>query len=84
MNDRPCARSGPNTAIAVWRTPGHGRSFVSLSFTTMATTGKKFAQRTKDTTLQRVLDARTKAVLNSVLTEPRGAALSAYLRALRG
>ncbi|MBS1582282.1 MAG: hypothetical protein JST66_08800 [Bacteroidetes bacterium] len=51
----------------------------------MATTGKKFAQRTKDTTMQqRVLDARTKAVLNSVLTEPRGAALSAYLRALRG
>lgn len=50
---------------------------------TMATTGKKFAQRTKDTTMQRVLDARTKAVLNSVLTEPRGRALSAYLRATR-
>jgi hypothetical protein len=49
----------------------------------MATTGRKFAQRTKDNTAQRVLDARTKAVLNSVLTERRGAALDAYLRALR-
>lgn len=37
--------------------------------------------RTKDHSDERVLDARTKAVLSSVLTAPRGKALDAYLRA---
>lgn len=48
----------------------------------MATTGKKFTKRTQDPMIHRVLDARTKAVLNAVLTERRGQALTAYLRAL--
>jgi len=48
----------------------------------MSTTGKRFAKRTSDKLIHRVLDARTKAVLNAVLDERRGAALDAYLRAL--
>ena len=44
------------------------------------TTGKRFAQRTKDHSDQRVLDARTKAVLNTLAMERRGEALDAYLR----
>lgn len=50
----------------------------------MATTGKKFAKRTKDPVIARVLDARTKAVLNAVSGERRGKALQAYLRATAG
>lgn len=46
------------------------------------TTGKKYAQRTKDASAQRLLDARTRSVLNAVLTEPKGKALNAYLQAL--
>ena len=46
------------------------------------TTGSKYAQRTKDGSVQRLLDARTRSVLNTVLTEPRGKALDAYLRAM--
>ena len=45
----------------------------------MATTGKRYIDRTHDTRASRVLDARTKAVLNAVLSEPRGASLRAYL-----
>ncbi len=48
---------------------------------TMATTGKRFLDRTHDRTGRKVLDARTKAVLTAVLNEPRGKALEAYLRA---
>ena len=48
----------------------------------MSTTGKRFAKRTSDKSIHRVLDARTKAVLNAVLEEQRGAALDAYLRAI--
>jgi hypothetical protein len=44
------------------------------------TTGKRFAKRTQDHSDQRVLDARTKAVLERLAIEPRGQALSAYLR----
>lgn len=47
----------------------------------MATIGRRFAERTHDKQLNKVLDASTKAVLNAVLSEPRGAALDAYLRA---
>lgn len=47
------------------------------------TIGKRFTDRTKDHTDQRVLDARTRAVLETVSRLPRGKALSAYLRALR-
>lgn len=46
------------------------------------TTGKRFAQRTKDHSDQRVLDARAKALLTAILTERRGHALAAYLRAM--
>ena len=47
----------------------------------MSTTGKRFAKRTSDKFIYRVLDARTKAVLNAVLDERSGHALDAYLRA---
>lgn len=47
----------------------------------MATVGKKFSNRTQDPMINRVLDARTKAVLNAVSTERRGKALAAYLLA---
>jgi len=47
----------------------------------MATTGKRFLDRTQDRSGHKMLDARTKAVLNTVLSEPRGKALEAYLRA---
>lgn len=48
----------------------------------MSTTGRRSAKRTSDKGIQRVLDARTKAVLNAVLDERRGHSLDAYLRAL--
>lgn len=47
------------------------------------TTGKRFTDRTKDHSEQRVLDARTRAVLNSVASLPKGKALDGYLRAMR-
>jgi hypothetical protein len=47
----------------------------------MATIGKKFADRTHDKQMNKMLDAGTKAVLTSVLSEQRGTALDAYLRA---
>ncbi len=56
-------------------------TFAPSTHTTMSTTGKRFAKRTSDKFIHRVLDARTKAVLNAVLMEQRGGALDAYLRA---
>jgi hypothetical protein len=47
----------------------------------MSTTGKRYCERTHDRSLDKVLDARTKTVLRTVLTEPRGRALDAWLRA---
>jgi hypothetical protein len=47
----------------------------------MSTTGKRYMDRTHDRSGKKVLDARTKAVLRAVLTEPRGKAVDAYLRA---
>lgn len=47
----------------------------------MATIGRRFAERTHDKQMNKVLDASTKAVLNAIMSEPRGAALDAYLRA---
>ncbi len=45
------------------------------------TTGKRFTQRTKERAPeQRVLDARTRAMLNAVLSAPKGKALDVYLR----
>ncbi|MCC7502663.1 MAG: hypothetical protein IT229_09050 [Flavobacteriales bacterium] len=46
----------------------------------MSTTGKRYMDRTHDRSTRKVLDARTKAVLTEVLTEPRGRTLEAYLR----
>lgn len=48
----------------------------------MATIGKRFAERTHDKQMNKMLDAGTKAVLAAVLTEPRGTGVSAYLRAM--
>ncbi|MDQ3101542.1 MAG: hypothetical protein M3R08_09150 [Bacteroidota bacterium] len=47
------------------------------------TTGKKFAKRTSDHVVQKVLDHRTKSILNAVISEPRGRMLSAYLKAMQ-
>lgn len=44
------------------------------------TTGKKYIKRTKESGTARVIDARTRTILNAILAEPKGAALSAYLR----
>jgi len=48
----------------------------------MATTGKRYIDRTKEKDSQRILDARTRGVLDAVLRETRGKALGAYLRAM--
>lgn len=69
-----------NTVIVVWCGAMEQDSFVASSFTTMSTTGKRYMDRTHDRSTRKVLDARTKAVLNEVLTEPRGRAVEAYLR----
>jgi len=44
------------------------------------TVGRRYLQRDKDHSQQRVLDQRTKAVLHAISNEPRGKALEAYLR----
>ncbi|MBP6310945.1 MAG: hypothetical protein WAR83_00435 [Flavobacteriales bacterium] len=44
------------------------------------TIGKKYAKRTKDTKAERIIDERTRSLLNAILTTPKGNALSAYLR----
>lgn len=46
------------------------------------TTSRRFTQRTKDHSDQRVLDARAKAVLQALSSEPRGRVLEAYLRVM--
>jgi len=50
----------------------------------MSTIGKRFAQRTGDASIAKVLDHHTKSVLNAVLREQRGKALDAYLFARSG
>lgn len=45
----------------------------------MSTTGKRYYQRTHDRSIDKVPDARTRTVLRTVLTEPRGRALDAWL-----
>lgn len=46
------------------------------------TTGKRFARRINDHSDERVLDARAKALLIALCSEPRGRALEGYLRAM--
>lgn len=46
----------------------------------MMTIGKKYALRSKDHCLPRLLDQRTKAILNAIGHAPKGKALDAYLR----
>jgi hypothetical protein len=60
----------------------HVPVFCRTATTPMSTTGKRYIERTGDRTGCRMLDARTKAILNSVMKEGRGRALDAYLRAL--
>lgn len=47
------------------------------------TTGRRFSKRTKDHSIEHVLDARAKSVLAGIAREPRGRALDAYLRAMK-
>ena len=69
-----------NTVIVVWCCGMKDGSFAAPTSTPMSTTGKRYMDRTHDRSTRKVLDARTKAVLNEVLMEPRGRALEAYLR----
>lgn len=62
--------------------PASGGTVLWLINTSAMTTGKRFTHRTKDHSDQRVLDARTRAILHAVSNEPRGRVLEAYLRAL--
>lgn len=48
----------------------------------MTTLGKRYIDRTKENVSSKILDGRTRAVLNAVLAEKRGKALEAYLRAI--
>ncbi|MBK6752450.1 MAG: hypothetical protein IPG69_02420 [Flavobacteriales bacterium] len=50
----------------------------------MSTIGKRYAQRTGDQSITKVLDHRTRSLLNAVLREQRGKALDAYLMARPG
>jgi hypothetical protein len=70
------------TPIGVLPWPMDGARFAPSILRAMSTTGKRFAKRTSDKFIHRVLDARTKAVLNAVLNEQRGTALDAWLRAM--
>ena len=56
-------------------------SFEPLNQAAM-TIGRKFTRTPKDNSLKRLLDMRTRAVLHAISSEPRGNALSAYLRAM--
>lgn len=56
-------------------------SFEPLNQSAM-TIGRKFTRTPKDNSLKRLLDMRTRAVLHAISSEPRGNALSAYLRAM--
>ncbi len=47
----------------------------------MSTTGKRYHERTHDRSSRKVLDARTRTVLRTVLQEPRGRSLDAWLLA---
>ncbi len=47
------------------------------------TTGKKFAKRTNDNSADKMLDHKTRTILNAVNSEPRGRMLTAYLKALQ-
>ena len=70
------------TPIGVLPKLSEQRTFASSIPPSMSTTGKRFAKRTSDKFIHRVLDARTKAVLNAVLDERSGHALDAWLRAM--
>lgn len=48
----------------------------------MSTTGKRYTDRTGDRSVRRILDHRTRSVLDRVLSEQRGQRLEAYLMAL--
>ncbi|MBL8009685.1 MAG: hypothetical protein JNJ64_03675 [Flavobacteriales bacterium] len=48
----------------------------------MSTTGKRYSDRTGDRSVRRIIDHRTRSVLDRVLAEHRGQRLEAYLRAL--
>lgn len=48
----------------------------------MTTIGKRYLDRTKPKDQQRLLDMRTRNILNAVLSEPRGKCLNGYLRAM--
>lgn len=58
------------------------RSFGLAQSHQAMTTGKRFARRINDHSDERVLDARAKALLIALCSEPRGRALEGYLRAM--
>jgi len=83
VHDRSLIVHGADTTIAVLSTAVGERELYPIN-TARMTTGRKYAKRTKETTDQRVIDARTRTVLNSILLEPRGRSLDAYLLPVRG
>ncbi|HRF81865.1 MAG TPA: hypothetical protein PL070_17435 [Flavobacteriales bacterium] len=46
------------------------------------TIGRKFASKDKTKSMDRLLDYRTRSILQAISTEPRGKALGAYLRSI--
>lgn len=47
------------------------------------TTSRRWTSRTKDRESRQVIDARAKAVLHALSLEPKGRALTHYLRVFR-
>lgn len=71
---------GPNTSITVLPCSLWKESFVPHQQRKTMTTGKRFLDRSKSIDPKRILDARTRSVLQEVLKEDRGRGLDAYLR----
>ncbi len=69
-----------NTSITVLPSALWKESFVLHQQRKTMTTGKRFIDRSKNVDSKRILDARTRSVLNEVLREDRGRSLDAYLR----
>jgi hypothetical protein len=61
--------------------PGHAGSNLPSPNPQPMTIGNRTAKRTQDRDLSKVIDHRTRSILNAILSEPGGKRLDAYLRA---
>lgn len=82
IHDRSWTGAAPITRIDVLPPPLVAGSFAFINTEGRMTTGKRYMDRTKSRGTGRVLDARTRSVLQRIHQEPRGRALDAYLRAM--